>query len=215
MESSRGTEKRSPWTDRWLLDAFRELNHPAVGHPPAASSAWESLELAGVPSSEILRVACSVTGYPAADFARPPAAELVPYLPKKLAERYRVVPLGRNGASIEVAACDPLASYLERDLAFATGRRISVFVGSPTDIRRAQAHIYGTPANGGMPRIRWIVAKSTESDPTKLFVGGSAVDTLNHAIADAIDQRASDVHIEAKSGEALIRYRVDGVLHDV
>ncbi|HWH52242.1 MAG TPA: GspE/PulE family protein, partial [Gemmatimonadaceae bacterium] len=198
-----------------MLDAFRELNHPAVAHPPSAPSAWESLEAAGIPSAEILGVACGVTGYPAADTSRAEAS-LSTLLPQSFATRYGVVPLGRTGAGIEMATANPLAFHLERDLAFATGHKVRVSLASPADIRAAQTRVYGEPATQVTgPRLRWLVARDRAGNAPALPSSGSAVEALDWLITEAIDQRASDIHIEARDGEALVRFRVDGVLHDI
>jgi type IV pilus assembly protein PilB len=215
MDASRATQPRSPWSDRWLLDAFRELDHPAVAHPPSAASAWESLEASGIPSAEILEVACRVTGYPAADPSRagPPLSNL---LPQPFAIRYGVVPLGRSEAGIEMATANPLAFHLERDLAFATGHKVRVSIASPANVRAAQTRVYGecaTQAAG--PRLRWLLARDRAGKTPTLPSSGSAVEALDRLITEAIDQRASDIHIEAHDGEALVRFRVDGVLHDI
>ncbi|HXD47804.1 MAG TPA: type II/IV secretion system protein [Gemmatimonadaceae bacterium] len=198
-----------------MLDAFRELNHPAVGHPPAALSAWESLEAAGIPSAEILEVACGVTGYQAADTSGADGS-LANLLPQPFAIRYGVVPLGHSAAGIEMATANPLAFHLERDLAFATGHKVRVSLASPTDIRAAQTRVYGeraTLATG--PRLRWLIARDRAGNVPTLPSSGSAVEALDWLITEAIDQRASDIHIEARDGEALVRFRVDGVLHDI
>jgi len=46
-------------------------------------------------------------------------------------------------------------------------------------------------------------------------VRGAASDALERLSVDAMDQRASDIHLEPKDGELLVRFRVDGILHEV
>src|SRR6185312_7978315 len=108
------------------------------------------------------------------------------------------------------ATANPLAFHLERDLAFATGHKVRVSLASPTDIRAAQTRVYGeraTLATG--PRLRWLIARDRAGNVPTLPSSGSAVEALDWLITEAIDQRASDIHIEARDGEALVRVGVD------
>src|SRR4051812_19509789 len=129
MKLPRGSQPRRPWHDRWLLDAFRQLNHPAAGQLPPADSAWEALELAGIDAAEILQVASAVSDCAVADLAAA-TTKLAPLLTHSLALRYGVVPLRVSAAGIEMATANPLAHYLERDLAFATGKKVIVSLAS-------------------------------------------------------------------------------------
>jgi type II secretory ATPase GspE/PulE/Tfp pilus assembly ATPase PilB-like protein/ActR/RegA family two-component response regulator len=58
------------------------------------------------------------------------------------------------------------------------------------------------------------VAPQAPLVPAAAPTRGAAVDTLDRIVTDAVDQRASDIHFEPQDGEYLVRYRVDGVLHD-
>jgi type II secretory ATPase GspE/PulE/Tfp pilus assembly ATPase PilB-like protein len=206
---------RQPWSDRWLLDAFRDRGHPLATNIQPAPSAWESLENAGIPSDEVVRVVCDVSGATPANLRLlgPEQAEL---LSATLALRYDVVPVRLDGRTLEVATSNPLGNNLERDLAFACARRIRVSVASPNAIREARERLY---QKGGAPaatasRVTWIVQESPHA-PSAAPTRGVAVDTLDRIVIDAIDQRASDIHLEPQDGELYVRFRVDGVLHDV
>ncbi|MBK6456104.1 MAG: Flp pilus assembly complex ATPase component TadA [Gemmatimonadetes bacterium] len=213
--SGEGRAPRKPWGDRWLLDAFRERGHPLADSVQAAATAWESLTEAGVPNEEIVRVVCDLAGVRAADLslAGPELAEL---LTATLALRYDVVPVRLDGKTLEVATANPLGNHLERDLAFASARRIRVSVAAPVDIREARERIYqqsGAPSSANS-RVSWIVQQNPHA-PTSAPTRGVAVDTLDRIVLDAIDQRSSDIHLEPTDGELAVRFRVDGVLHDV
>ena len=204
---------RQPWHDRWLLDAFRQAGHPSAEKVSPAPTAWESLEQAGIPSAEILQLACTLSGAPAAATGDtgPDVASL---LPAAVARRYDVVPVRLDGRTLEVATSNPLAQNLERDLAFACARRVRVVVASPQDIRQLRERVYGATEAPASNKLAWVIANAGRpvyAAPTT----GTAVTTLDRIIADAYEQRASDIHLEPNDGELLVRYRVDGVLHDV
>ncbi|MEP7000039.1 MAG: ATPase, T2SS/T4P/T4SS family [bacterium] len=204
---------RQQWHDRWLLDAFHERRHPLAGSVQAASSAWEALEAAGISNDEILTVVCSVAGCKPADVSTlgPESADL---LSMTLAQRYEVVAVRLDGKTLEIATSNPLGNNLERDLAFACAKSIRVSVASPAAIRTASARIYKQTPAIGASRVAWIAPASALPAPIAP-TRGIALDTLDRIVIDAIDQRASDIHLEPQEGELLVRFRVDGVLHDV
>ena len=203
---------RQPWADRWLLDMMRERGYALADAVQPANSAWEALEAAGIDSDEILRVVCDVAGAKPADVSRlgPDDAEM---LPVALSHRYGVVAVRLDGRNLEVATSNPLGTNLERDLAFASAKNVKVSIASPTAIRNARARIY-RQAPTGSSRLSWVV-QQTPLMPAAAPTRGVAVDTLDRIVTDAIDQRASDIHLEPQDGELLVRFRVDGVLHDV
>ena len=208
-------EARVPWTDRWLLDALRQQGHPAVDRLTAAPTAWDSLVAGGASPKEILDLVCQMSGAPPADLSGVDAS-CAKLLPIKFAARYSVVPIRLNGAVLDVACANPLAGSLERDLAFAAGHQIRLMVASPRDVREAHERIYGVSISGKVPtpRLEWVIKEGplgARSLPTR----GMVLDSLDRFIADALDQRASDIHFEPKEDDLLVRFRVDGILHDV
>jgi type II secretory ATPase GspE/PulE/Tfp pilus assembly ATPase PilB-like protein/ActR/RegA family two-component response regulator len=204
---------RQPWTDRWLLDAMRDRGHPLAVDVQAAPSAWESLEAAGIPTDELTRFVCEIAGAKPADVSRL-GPEDAGMLSVTLAARFDVVPVRLEGRTLEVATANPLGNNLERDLAFACARNVRVSIASPLAIRNARARIYQLAAPIGEARLSWVVPKNALM-PAVAPTRGVAVEMIDRIIVDAIDQRASDIHLEPQDGELLVRFRVDGVLHDV
>ena len=70
QEHKANREARIPWPDRWLLDAMRQQGHAAVDRLRPAHSAWESLEMAGATTQELLDVAGTLSGCDAADLSK-------------------------------------------------------------------------------------------------------------------------------------------------
>ena len=206
-------QARQPWTDRWLLDALRERGHPLAVDVQAAPSAWESLEAAGIPTDELTRLVCEIAGAKPGDVSRlgPEDADM---LSVALATRYDVVPVKIEGRTLEVATANPLGTNLERDLAFACARNVRVSIASPVAVRNARARVYQLASPTGQSRLTWVVPK-TALQPAAAPTRGVAVEMIDRIVVDAIDQRASDIHLEPQDGELLVRFRVDGVLHDV
>lgn len=191
---------------------MRERGYSLANNVQPANSAWEALEAAGINPDEILRIVCDVAGAKPADLTKlgPDDAEM---LSAALSQRYDVVAVKLSGRNLEVATANPLGSNLERDLAFASAKNVKVSIASPTAIRNARARVY-RQALPGNSRLSWVVPQ-TPLMPAAAPTRGIAVDTLDRIVTDAIDQRASDIHLEPQEGELLVRFRVDGVLHDV
>lgn len=222
---------RKPWPDRWLLEALQRLGHPAVARlgDVVTETAWEALALAGVPEEHLLETACALS-------ARPPAilGDLGPaqaqLLDRILALRCGVVPIGLRDGQLELATANPLRPGLEDDIRFATGFRIQLTVASPATMILAMDRVYGAPASESGPsaksaqgpqsseaageRFAWVVPNSRIGSP-EAPTRGAAVESLDEVLAGALECGASDIHLEPKKRDLLVRYRVDGVLHDV
>jgi type II secretory ATPase GspE/PulE/Tfp pilus assembly ATPase PilB-like protein/CheY-like chemotaxis protein len=220
------SRQRKPWADRWLLEAFQRLCHPALARlgEMVTPTAWEGLALAGVPDEQLLEMACALSGCPPAglDDLGPAQSRL---LDRALALRCGVVPIGLEDGQLEVATANPLRPGLEDDLRFAAGFRSRLTVASPAAISVAMDRVYGAPTVPDSPhdpteaeaaggRFAWVVPNSRIGAP-EAPVRGAAVETLNEVLAGALEAGASDIHLEPKKRDLLVRYRVDGVLHDV
>jgi len=205
--------KREAWSDRWLLEFFRDRSNLPNQSESSTLTAWEALELSGVSTDTIFGVVQDISGAKIVDVSAL-GAEQQSLLPPALAERYDVVPIALSGRTLEVATANPLGKNLERDLAFACGKRVLVRIAPPAAIRKARERVYGADvAPGPSSRIAWITPDagvSSTAAPTR----GFAVDLLDRLILDALDQRASDLHLEPSDGELVVRYRIDGVLHE-
>ncbi len=196
------------------MEALQQVGHPAADQLRPARTAWEALEAAGATSEEILNIACSLSASRPADLSGVGPAQ-ARMLSPTLARSYEAVAVRQDGPVLEIATSNPLGHNLEVDLAFACGKRTRVTVASPQAIRAAYERIYGESADlTGTPRLSWVEVKPA-GQPAVAPTRGAAVDRLDAIVADALDQRASDIHLEPRDGDLLVRVRVDGVLHEV
>jgi type IV pilus assembly protein PilB len=130
--------------------------------------------------------------------------DLVNLLPQATAVKHRIVPVFATAQEISIAASDPTQLQLFDWLARQHKRAVTVVVSTPSEIERAQSRLYETRRAPNDD-----VVDVTQED----LVAASSI--VNSMIAGAIEQRASDIHIEATERETIVRFRIDGALRQI
>ena len=149
-----------------------------------------------------------------------PEPEAVQLLAESVARTLRALPLAVVGESLQVAVADP-SDQLTDDLRDATGMAVALVVASATDILRATDRAYRALADVGR-HVDAFEATASSRRLAAVTVGTSTVDesapvvqVVTMILTQAQRDRASDVHIEPMDGLVRVRFRIDGVLHDV
>ncbi len=146
-------------------------------------------------------------------------------LSRPFARRHAVLPLEQHDGKLVVASANPLDRELFESLRGLTGLDIAPVLASPSDIHRAIAEVYGfrqqirdaqTQLQGGAPDVgnleQFVDLGALDSLEASSQPVVAAVEYLLHY---AFEQRASDIHVEPRREESIIRMRIDGVLHPV
>jgi len=148
--------------------------------------------------------------------AATPSELAVRLVPEKLARRHRIVPLSVDNRTLTYATCSPLDPEVDTDVGFAAGRRTSAVVAARSAILAALEHCY--PKARDLDRL----ADRLRSEPVTVEdkvapepSESTIVDLCNKIIVRAVDEGASDVHIEGTKDGATVRYRICGVLEQV
>jgi general secretion pathway protein E len=147
-------------------------------------------------------------------------------LSRPFARRHGVLPLERSAAALVVASANPFDRELFESLRGLTGQDIEPVLSSPSDIHRAIAEVYGFRQQISEASDQLRQASSAEVGNLEQFVNLSGIDALEassepvvaaveYLLHYAFEQRASDIHIEPRREESIIRMRIDGVLHPV
>ena len=156
---------------------------------------------------------------PLADLnAEPPSAEALKIVPSEFALKHQLLPLSQNDHTLTVAMADPLDIQSVDDLRLLTGYKIQQRIASPAEIRRALEQFY-------MDRMIQDVEDQEQgavedegldvADLQKMAREELVIQMVNLIINQAITDRASDIHVEPFEKELRVRYRIDGVLHEV
>jgi len=144
----------------------------------------------------------------------PHAAGLIP---ERVARRHMALPIGYEEGKLVLAMANPLDIHAIDDLRVITGYEIKPVVCTRSDIKNAIAK-YLTQSSSVEEAVEAVVEiKETmkEEELKTIAPDAPVVKLANQIIADAVNQRASDIHIEPQEKDFQVRFRVDGVLHNV
>jgi general secretion pathway protein E/type IV pilus assembly protein PilB len=143
--------------------------------------------------------------------------------PQRLIYRQSLFPIRRENGTLVVATSEPLDLYPLDEASAATGLSIVPVIAERAEIARLVKKHLGV----GSETVEGLLAaagdeeelqllESIESDGSELSEmaqEASVVRLVNEILLEAIDTRASDVHIESQANGLVIRYRIDGMLH--
>src|ERR1700736_1706337 len=143
-------------------------------------------------------------------------------VPAKTALRYHVVPLQEDEHGISIAFYDPFDLLARQALASSLHQRIVYVMSTRTQIVKALRQGYGVGAETFEAilegRSEEEAGLDAEQETNVLDLDdseASVVKFVNQILREALEQRATDIHIEPLQDDLQIRYRIDGVLHDV
>ena len=152
----------------------------------------------------------------AADY--PDAPILDDRLTKDFLRHAGVMPLADREDGLVLAMVDPLDAFAVQAVHMASGKHILPCIALPTDFEAAFARLY----EAGQMSIATAATEADTDDEVLEDVdrlrdqasGVPVIRLVNLLIARAIDNRASDIHIEPLQNRVAVRYRIDGILQE-
>lgn len=149
--------------------------------------------------------------------------EMAQVLPKSIAKRHNVVPVKIVKDELFLAMSDPLNFVAAEEVKNVTRKRVVPMIATEDAVDRAILTLYG---NEGAARAieemkREASGGESEAGVYTTTVGGDdaqaapTIRLVNSIIERAATERASDIHLEPREGEMVVRMRVDGVLRNV
>ncbi len=138
---------------------------------------------------------------------------------EQFARQYKVIPLFRIGNSLTLGMADPLNLGVIDQVVRATGLEIEPSICSESDIAQAIDHYYGTTSS--MDEVIQVLgAEDTEKEEDTHNLAAMASDApivklVNLMMAQAVKDRASDIHVEPEESLLRVRFRVDGTMREV
>jgi type II secretory ATPase GspE/PulE/Tfp pilus assembly ATPase PilB-like protein len=150
-----------------------------------------------------------------------PTAQALKLVPAEIVSKYKIMPLDILDGSLTVAMSDPFDTKALAELRAVTAKRITRKFGIPALLEKAILKHYGSHASRMMSDLAPAenpddldIAQTEYSTAqlNELSRAPSLVNLVNLIILEAIQAKASDIHIEPFAREVKIKYRVDGVL---
>jgi len=151
--------------------------------------------------------------------------ELASTVPKNIAKQYQVVPVRQKKDELYLAMADPLNFYAIEEVRKAVRKKVVPMVAHAAQVERAIQVLYG---NEGAARAIEEMKReqaSGQGNETAVqgrsFVSNQIDDSVNNAptirlvnsiIERAINERASDIHLEPRETEMVVRMRIDGLM---
>jgi type IV pilus assembly protein PilB len=145
----------------------------------------------------------------------PAAAALVS---DALARRYQALPIGWDGDRLVVAMADPANVFAIDDIRTITGAEVKTVVATASSITAAIDKYHRLDSDA--ENITAQASSEFEDDEDLTNIRDAVEDApivklVNVLITQAVVDRASDIHIEPTERDVRVRYRIDGVLHEV
>src|SRR4029079_13769621 len=135
-------------------------------------------------------------------------------------KQYHIVPIAESDSVVTVVVADPAERYAIQAVELATGNAVEIKVGFRSEIDDVIERYYGS----GRSAMGTIVENLTDDNSRSeddiehlrdLASEAPVIRLVNLVIQRAVEQRASDIHIEPFENRLKVRYRIDGVLHEV
>jgi general secretion pathway protein E len=141
------------------------------------------------------------------------------------ATRFRILPVGVTTKEATVATAEPRVRDWEKELARIIKRDIKRVIANPLDIERYQVEFYNLAKSikGAGNKTTGTSGLSNFEQLVELGKGDKPVDANDAHVVRIVDwlwqyafeQRASDIHVEPRREHGIVRFRIDGVLHQV
>jgi type IV pilus assembly protein PilB len=150
--------------------------------------------------------------------------DVIASIPRHVAKRYRAVPVSKHNNSIAVALADPSDLDTIDSLQRMVNSEIELRVATDEDIDAALNKYYGAADDSVSSMIQEITEGEVDVTAVKKQMGddGAIVEAdapiiklVNMLIVEAFRARASDIHLEPLSKTFRVRYRIDGMLHEM
>ncbi len=146
-------------------------------------------------------------------------------IPLSFARKHLVLPIARQDQTLTLATVDPFNQEVFDDISRATQMKVRPVVSPKSEIVKTIDEFFGFKRSIAEAEIQ-INTPTVDLGNLEQFVNINSAEELpandqhiinavNHLFTYALDQRASDIHIEPKRDKSIIRMRIDGILHDI
>jgi type II secretory ATPase GspE/PulE/Tfp pilus assembly ATPase PilB-like protein/CheY-like chemotaxis protein len=217
-----------PVRDEWMwatLEGLLDVDQIAALRTDRPESLWEDVVRRGWLADEALVKAVAERFRIRVGDVTSVSQQARELVPEALARKFRILPLSISDSVLDIATADPLDLDCERTLAFALGRTVRMSIAPPRKILDRIEEVY-RPENviekilekvEGTYDVETVDETTDEAD---IDIASSragerpVIQLVDRIIAEGIQSRCSDIHLEPEEGGIVVRYRIDGVLRE-
>lgn len=149
--------------------------------------------------------------------------DVLSLVPSEMAQRYRLIPFALEGSAISVVTSNPFDLYAQKAVEVKTNAQPSVYFASDEQIEEWISRLYfQDTALAAVDEKKSDVELEEDFQEAELNIDlnhspddAPAIRLVNSILKQAIQDRASDIHIEPQEKSVKIRFRIDGILHEI
>ncbi len=131
------------------------------------------------------------------------------------ARKYTLIPISYDNGKLVVAMADPTNIFALDDIRIMSGMEVEPVVSTKDDILSAINRYCHSGESLDLSEVPEVSTEGEEGDEEAAADDAPIVKYVNLLISEATEERASDIHIEPMENDVRIRYRIDGVLHEI
>ncbi|UTR11247.1 Flp pilus assembly complex ATPase component TadA [Evansella sp. LMS18] len=141
----------------------------------------------------------------------PVDSKVTSIVPKELAARSSLMPLRLEGDKLYIAMSDPMDYFAIDDIRLSTGFEVEVSIASKDEIIKA-IHKYYELDEAVEELFEELPEQKEKNTELVTREDSPMVKLVNQLLLRAVQERASDIHIDAQESQVVVRYRIDGIL---
>ena len=147
--------------------------------------------------------------------------EILSVLTPDFVREHRIIPLSRSDTTLVCATCEPMDFSAIEAVRYATRSNVELQLTSERDIDEIIERHYGVTVQSMIAEMAGPAAEEDEEDGYRiddmreLAREPTLINLVNLVISEALAERASDIHIEPFERQLKVKYRIDGILHEM
>ncbi|HAH99638.1 MAG TPA: type II secretion system protein GspE [Verrucomicrobiales bacterium] len=146
-------------------------------------------------------------------------SDAIKTLPSRFVYRNHIAPIARKNGTLKVATSNPFNLYVFDEIKLLTGLDVNPVLAASEEIAKVIKDHYGVGGDtieemAGEDALSLSNLEDDSQDLLQMAQEASVIKLVNEIILEAINERASDIHIEPFERTLSIRYRIDGVLQE-
>ncbi len=177
------------------------------------------IEMKAVDEADVVRALARQVGIEFVDLSDITIdAGVMSLVSETIVRRYQAVPIGWDGDRLIVAMADPSNVFALDDIRALTGRELRSVVATPSQIAELIERFFRIDTE--VDSVALLASEEAEPDDSlanvhEVVEDAPIVKFVNLLVTQAVSDRASDIHVEPTEVDLRIRFRIDGVLHEV